>query len=192
LGRHYGVHLSSRLRTALSEEIDPLPKIFEAALTVALDAYACRPIASGVRERLQAIDSTNAALHKVVGKIEQTLSALDPEDWILEDWHAAYAKALPPLRAILKLGNPASLFTPRLRGRPRNGRERLRLHIMRAIHDHAGIPLTKNADCQAARVLSLVLEEADRIDGTTPRRREFGGTQWGRWVREYLEPVSTR
>lgn len=38
----------------------------------------------------------------------------------------------------------------------------------------------------AARVMAAVLEEADRLDGRTPRpRAEFGADEWRRWTEEF-------
>jgi hypothetical protein len=68
-------------------------------------------------------------------------------------------------------------------GNPHSGRARLRLSVFRALYD-ADIPLI--AQGTAGEVLAIVLAEADRIDGKTPRSRdEFSGTDWKRWKAEF-------
>ena len=81
----------------------------------------------------------------------------------------------------------ASRQTPRRRpGQPHDGRFHLRIAVFQMLQRH-GVQIRVNGKSGvAARVLAVVLEEADRLDGKPPlSRADFNGTQWKNWVGQH-------
>jgi hypothetical protein len=77
---------------------------------------------------------------------------------------------------------------PRAKGQRQEDEDRfqLRIRIFQALQKH-GVAIKSNGqNGNAARVLAIVLAEADRVDGKPSRDRvEFNGHQWKGWLSEH-------
>lgn len=202
--------LSNTFRRDLAHALNvrSLPEALAVALTRALEDY--QP-ASTHRGRLAtALQQWEAAtrVHDAALALQQAITRADAAcgirispsrakhstGFIYSSWHAIEAP-LARMTKELQVWCVRETPTRRRRGQPHPGRRELRWRVFTALEE-AGVALTNGTTGQAARVVAVVLAEADRLDGkhvdedVLPRDRAYArlnGSEWTRWIADYRD-----
>ena len=169
------------LRAAL--KVRKLPPQLVRDIEAALLRYASRPdpaVWDGKWHAAKQVSQAGRALRLAITRANRV--HIQHPAWIASTWNGV----VPPLdRMLAELDAWLPRRAPSRGMRNPNEMRGLRIQVLSALQD-AGIPLRNNGRGRAARVLAIVLAEADRINGRQPRARaDFGGTQWQGWLREF-------
>jgi hypothetical protein len=176
-----------------------LPLSFDNDVALALKKYrgasGAPKIALQQIEAVERVADAVAKLQLAMRRADAALELTAPAVWAPRTWTTfiptAWRDAEPTLiemheRLVAWLA--ARKMAPRARGAPHDGRFHLRIAIFQTLQQHQ-IPIRSNGqNGVAARVLAVVLKEADRLDGKTPMERAiFNGSQWKIWVTQHRQ-----
>lgn len=183
------------IREALKTKAVPVG--LEAELARALHRFRTQrettAIAPRQREAVERTLKAVRALQVALRRADVVLPA--PPVWATATWTshlpAAWQGLVQPLDELRDRLDAwlRSRATPRRqRGAPHDGRFHLRIAVFQALQ-HCGVAIRVNGfQGKAARVLALVLAEADRLEGKPQRERAvFNGSQWKTWVIQHRE-----